>query len=273
MLSIIREIVQRRSLIRQFVLRDLKVRYSRPALGFLWAFLSPFFMAVIFYSVFSFVLKVKINEAPFFLYLLSGIFTWSFFQDSLTYSSYSLMNSKHLIRESNFPHYLIPLSIVLANGINFLPILVILVIASLCSLKALPIFILFLPAVLVVHIAITAGLSIIFSILYVRWRDIRYILDALLLLLLYATPVVYSFYSVKGAFPYFLFKLYMWNPFVGILNCYRVTLLSGYYGYVQKDAGFLSLVVAPLVFAAIVLFSAFKFYKKYRGKINDYLSY
>ena len=109
------------NLIRELALKDLKIRYSRPALGFLWAFLSPILTVAIFYVIFGLVLKVKTEEAPFVLYLMSGIFPWMFFQDSIFKSITSLVDNKNLIKESNFPHYLIPVSIVMTNAIIFLP--------------------------------------------------------------------------------------------------------------------------------------------------------
>lgn len=115
-----KEICSRRDLIRELVFKELKIRYSRPLLGFFWAFLSLFLIVIIFYVIFNLFLKVRIEEAPF---------------------------------------------------------------------------------ILLVHLLITSGLVIIFSVLYVRWRDIKYIVDTLLLLLFYLIPGVYSFQAVKGSLP------------------------------------------------------------------------
>ena len=175
----LKEIFTNRFLIKELVVRDLKVRYSRPALGFLWAFLSPFLTVVIFYFVFSVILRVHIQEAPFVLYLISGVFSWRFFQDSLMGSVTSLVDNKNMIREANFAHYLMPLSIVLANGINFLPSLVLMIISSSLVLRGLPLFIGWLPVVLAVHLVLTTGLAVFFSLLYVKWRDVKYLLEAL----------------------------------------------------------------------------------------------
>lgn len=120
MITIIQELFAKRNLIQELVIKDLKIRYSRPLLGFLWAFLSPFLTVAVFYVVFCVILKVEITEAPFVFYLMSAIFPWRFFQDSLMCSTTSLVDNKNLIRESNFPHYLIPLSIVFTNLIIFL---------------------------------------------------------------------------------------------------------------------------------------------------------
>jgi len=272
-MGIINEIITRRNLIRELVLKNLKIRYSKSLLGFLWAFLSPFLIVLIFYVVFSLILNVKTREAPFVLYLMSGVFSWRFFQDSLISSTTSLIDNKNLIRESSFPHYLIPLSIVLSNMIDFLSSLIILLIVSLFVLQGLPYFVLFLPIVLVIHLGICTGLSIIFSILYVKWRDIKHILEAVLLLLFYLTPAFYSLYLVKASFSSLLFRVYLYNPFVGVLNLYRSSILKGFYKAIQSEVGIVPLLFMPLGFAIVVLLLAFYFYRKNKDNINDYLSY
>lgn len=228
---------------------------------------------LIFYVVFSLFLKVNIKEAPFLLYLMSAVFPWNFFQDSIMRSTASLVDNRNLIRESRFPHYLIPISIILANVINFLPSLIILIICSGLFLKGLPGFIIFLPIVLIIHLIITMGLSIILSVFYVRWRDLKFILEPVLLLLFYLTPVFYPLSLVKNSFSPLLFKVYAYNPFVGVLNLYRSAVLRGFYGFIREDVGVLPFVIMPFVFAILVFFLGIYLYKKNKNIINDYLSY
>ncbi|MFC1623896.1 ABC transporter permease [Candidatus Omnitrophota bacterium] len=273
MSSIIKEISDRRNLIKALVLKDLKIRYSRPMLGFFWTLLAPFLMVIIFYIIFSFILRVNTTEYPFFLYLMSSVFPWRFFHESLICSASSLVDNKNLIKESNFPHYLVPISIVLANLLNFLPSLVLLIAISFFILKTLPVFIVFVPIVLCTHLIITIGLSIVVSVLYVRWRDIKYILDAVLLFLFYLTPAIYSINLVKNSFPQSLFSIYMCNPFVGLVNLYRLMFLKGFYATVKHDVTFLNLIIIPVVFGVSILLLGFHFYRKNKNSINDYLFY
>lgn len=168
---------------------------------------------------------------------------------------------------------MIPISIVLANAIIFSPSLVIVVIISLFILKGLPIFILFLPLVLFIHLLTAIGLSMILSILYVKWRDIKYALESGLLLLFYLTPVFYSIRLVKESFPPFLFMVYVCNPLVGILNLYRITLLNGFYITIQEYISLSTIIMIPLGFAIVVLLLSIYFYKKNENSINDYLAY
>lgn len=261
------------NLIRELALKDLKIRYSRPVLGFLWAFLSPFLIVIIFYIVFGLFLKVKIEEAPFVLYLMSGIFPWLFFQDSVLKSTTSLMDNKNLIRESGFPHYLIPISITLANFINFLPSLLIVMVSSLFILKSLPVFIIFLPFVLILSFAVSAGLAVSVSILYVKWRDLKYILEAVLFLFFYLTPACYSLSAVKDSLSPFLFKIYIYNPLTGILTLYRILFLKGFVNEIEKYIKLPLVIIIQVIFTVLIFMAAFYLYRKNKDSINDYLSY
>lgn len=272
MFNIIKELSARRNLILQLAFRDLKIRYSRPVLGIFWVFLSPFLAVAVFYLVFSVILKVQIREAPFALYLMTAIFTWRFFQDSIISSTTSLIDNKNLIKESNFPHYLIPFSITLTNFIIFLPCLAILAITSLV-LKAATIFILFLPIVVTVHFLMIFGLSIISSIIYVRFRDIKYILEAVMLLLFYLTPAFYSLNFVKESFSPVIFKIYVYNPLTIVLSLYRVVFLKGFYSNFQNEAGILPVVFIMVISLFLLVVFAARFYRKNKHSINDYLSY
>jgi ABC-2 type transport system permease protein len=269
----IKEIFSRRNLIWELILKDLKVRYSRPMLGFLWAFLSPLLVVIIFYLVFSVILQVRTKEAPFFLYLMSAVFSWRFFQDSVISSTTSLIDNRNLIKESKFPQYLIPLSLVLSNAINSLPFFGILVITATIYLRGLPIFAIGLPLVLIIHLILTLGVSLIVSILYVKWRDLKYLLEAFLMILFYLTPVFYSLSLVKDSFPSFLFHVYTINPFVGMVSLYRITVLKGFYLFIRKEIELLNLLIIPVVFSVVILLFGIYFYKKNKDNINDYLSY
>jgi lipopolysaccharide transport system permease protein len=267
------EIYAQRNLLRELILKDLKIRYSRPLLGFFWAFLSPVLTVVVFYLIFSVFLKVRIEETSFLLYLMTAIFPWSFFQNSLMSAATSLVDNKNLIRESNFPHYLIPVAIVLANFIVFLPSLAILIILSLLILKGWTMYVLLLPFVLLIHLLVVTGLSIIFSVLYVRWRDIKFILDSCLMLVFYLIPGVYSIRMVKEVLSPMAFSVYTSNPFVGILDLYRLSILRGFSPMIHGVVSAVTVMVIPAIFAVFVFSLGLYMYKRSRTGINDYLSY
>jgi len=273
MVTIIREILFKKNLIQELVLKDLKLRYGRPILGVFWAFLSPLITVFIFYLVFCVFLKVKIQEAPYILYLMTAIFSWRFFNDSIIASVTCLVDNRNLIREANFPYYFLPLAIVLANMINFLPSLAILVVTAFFVLKGLPLLVIFLPLLLLIQLFLTLGLSLIFSIFYVKYRDLKYILEIGLTTVFYLTPVFYSLFLVKDALPSFLFKVYLYNPLTQILIIYRMLILKNFYGFIDKDFLWLPGIVLVVGFCGVVLFLGFYCYLKFKDKMYDYLTY
>lgn len=272
MAAIIREMLSRKSLIRELVVKDLKLRYGRPILGPFWAFLLPLATVFIFYLVFSVFLKAKTEEAPYVLYLMTAVFPWRFFNDSIICSATCLVDNKNLIRESNFPYYFLPISIVLANMINFLPSLVILIVTAFFILKGLPLLIILLPLVLIAQLLLTIGLSIIFSMLYVKYRDLKYILEIALTISFYLTPIFYSIYLVKNSLGPFLFKVYLYNPLTGILIFYRSVILKGFYLFIDKDLGWLPSIALVVCFSLAALFLGFYCYSRFKNKVYDYLS-
>ena len=272
MITIIKEIFIRKNLIKELVLKDLKLRYRRPLLGSFWSFLLPLAAVFIFYLVFSIFLKARTEEAPYVLYLMAAIFPWRFFNDSIVCSATCLIDNKNLIRESNFPYYFLPLSIVLANMINFLPSLVILIFTAFFVLKGLPLLIILLPLVLAIQLFLTIGLSIIFSMLYVKYRDLKYILEITLTIFFYLTPIFYSIYLVKNSLSPFLFKTYLYNPLTGILIFYRSVILKGFYIFINKEVGWLPSIVSVVCFSLAVLFLGFYSYLRFKNKVYDYLA-
>ncbi|RJO63723.1 MAG: hypothetical protein C4540_06480 [Candidatus Omnitrophota bacterium] len=273
MCYLLKTIIDRRSLIRELVCKDLKLRYARSRLGFLWLFLSPLLLVGIFYVVFYKFLQVRTEEMPFLLYLMSAVFPWMFFQNSLNSAITSLCDNRNLIRESGFPHYLIPLSVVLVNFIQFLPSLLILLVSSAFMRGGLPILAILLPVVLVMHFAMTLGFAILSSLLYVKARDIKYIIEMCLILLFYLTPVFYPLTLVESSLSPELFKLYMLNPFVGLISLYRVTGVKGGYYSVARFLDIQTLVLVPLFFTVFILLCSFLYYRKNKRSINDRLFY
>lgn len=100
-------------ILKNLVLKNLRVRYKASALGFLWAFLNPLFTMVIFYPVFSKILKIEVRHYP--LFLLSALLPWIFFSSSLTDTARSIINNANLVKKASFPSETLPISCVVSN--------------------------------------------------------------------------------------------------------------------------------------------------------------
>ena len=114
-----RELLKYKDLLLRLAWKEIRVRYKEPILGFLWALLVPLLLTLIFMFIFTKIVKVPIKGYPFFLFLATGIFPWSFFSMSISASVMSILEGGNLIKKVYFPREIIPLSVVLANAINF----------------------------------------------------------------------------------------------------------------------------------------------------------
>ena len=101
------------SLLRELVIRDLKIKYRRSFLGYLWSWLNPILMRVVMSVIFSYMFRFDIPNYP--LYLICGQTLWGFFSESTTNGMDSIIANGSLIRKVYIPKYIFPISRVLSS--------------------------------------------------------------------------------------------------------------------------------------------------------------
>jgi len=273
MVSFLKEILSWKTLISQLVIKNLKLRYHSTKFAIFWSFLSPLFIASIYFFVFSILFRLQIKGVPFFLFIICGIFPWQFFQLSISQAATSLFENKNLIRESQFPHFIIPLSVVLSNGIVFLPNLLLLLLVAVIFLKGVSFYFLLLPFALLFYFLMTFGAAIFVSIFFLRSRNLPHYLEVALTFLFYWTPIVYPLFIAKEYFTKSFWIFYVTNPFLGFISLFRLSLLKGFSVPLEGGLFIFSLFLTPLIFSCVVLYLAKLYYQKNRVWLNDYLSY
>lgn len=169
--------------------RDLKIKYKRTSLGYLWSLLNPILQLAVMAAVFSHVVGREMENYT--QYLFSGLIAWTFFQTSLTMASRSIIDSENFIKKVYLPKAIFPLSKVCMRAIDFLFSL-----GALSLIGAVVGFtyhssIALLPLAIVVLFVFTLGLSLLVAVMTVYFRDIEYLLTVLLQLLYFATPILY----------------------------------------------------------------------------------
>jgi lipopolysaccharide transport system permease protein len=217
----IKNILQYKELIKNLVVRDLKVRYKRSILGVFWALLEPFLLMVLFSVIFSILLRIRIENYP--IFLLCGILPWSFFATSLSYSAGSIAGNATLIKKIYFPREIIPLTVVISRLTNFLISLCLLFIFLIVFRIKLTYYIAYLPLILGVQLVFILGLSLLSSALNTFYKDIGFILQFTLFGWFYLTPIFYPITMVPEKF----LSLYMLNPMATIVYSYRNILFYG----------------------------------------------
>lgn len=265
----IKDLIRYRHLLWDLAIKDIKVRYRSPMLGFLWAILIPLCMVFIFKFVFSNIIRVGlVEDTPFFIYLMTAVFPWSYFSSSVNAATECMFSNRELIKKTYFPRQIIPVSIVLANLINFIPVLGVMLLILAFFRMQFTILILLLPAIILLQTIFTIGIVLIVSSLQVVLRDVKYIMELLLLVWLYLSPAFYSLAMVAGLSET-VFKLYTLNPFVGLFCLYRIALLQGFARTLPSGLNIYILSAGTAIACIGVFLSGFLVFNKYKPRFSD----
>ncbi len=248
MLSNLAKLFRYRGLIQALVARELKARYRGSALGFLWSFINPLLLLLIYSFVFTTVMPNNVEGVqPYALFMFCGILPWNWFSTSLSDASGSLIAGGNLIKKVLFPAEVLPLVSVLTNMMHFflgLPILI----AFLVIYRRPPDAwdLVWFPIAVLVQLVFTAALALIVSALAVHFRDIRDILANVLTLWFFATPIIYPWFQPNVQRFRMLFNL---NPFTHLAVSYQeILFFNGPIGHwkwlVALGAGSMALFIA-----------------------------
>ncbi len=188
------KLVTNRHMIKCLVVRELKSRYADSLIGSSWAILHPVATVATYTFVFSYVLKAKLGQGAgtgnFLLWLLSGILPWFFFSETIQRSLHILIENKTLITKSVFPAELLLLSNLLANlvkhGIMFIVVMLLILVTD----RRLPYMLWYLPVYVVLLSLFTVGLGWCLSAAYVYVRDVGQVLNVVIGLWFFYTPIV-----------------------------------------------------------------------------------
>ncbi len=221
-------VVRRRSILWTLVQRDLRVRYSRSLLGYVWTILDPLLMASVYFLVFTFIFKAggRVADRPYFLYLLSGLLAWQWFTGGVNDTAKSLIQEARLVRSTNLPREIWVIRCVVAKGVEFvlsLPVLVGFVVFYLVVGRVdLDWELVFFPLGMVLQFALLVGLGLLLAPITTLATDMQRVVRIVLRFLFYLSPVLYGTHAV----PEKLRAVLAFNPLNGILSLYRGGLFA-----------------------------------------------
>lgn len=211
-----------RSILREMVATDFKVRYQGSVLGYAWSVLRPLFLFLILYIVFVKFLRIG-NAIPHFpVYLLMGIVFWTFFAEATSQAMTSVVARGDLIKKISIPRYLVVASSSFSALINLgLNLIILLAIALLNGVRPMGSWLL-LPLLVVELFVFATALGFFLSALFVKYRDASYVWEVLLQAGFYATPILYPISIVAEKYQ----KLLMLNPMAQIVQDSRWAFVS-----------------------------------------------
>jgi ABC-type polysaccharide/polyol phosphate export permease len=202
--------------------RTFVLKYRRAVMGAAWAVFMPIVNTIVFTVIFTRVARIE-TTVPYPLFAYCGLLPWNIFATSLKNSVNSLIANKTLLAKVYFPREVFPFSTLLVSAIDFVVGLGI-VAAMMIHYRIAPTAaVLFLPVILTVQLMFTAGLAMLLAPANLYYRDVRYILDVLVAVGMFATPVVYPTRQVGGT----LGTLLQLNPLAPMIDGYRAVLLRG----------------------------------------------
>ncbi len=223
---------QYRELIRNLVIRDLKVRYKGSALGILWSLMNPILMMIVFTIVFTVMTPVaKVDNFP--VFLLCGLLPWNFFSASVMGATTSIVSNAALIKKVYFPREVLPISMILANLVHFLIAMTVLFGMIIIFNIHITVWILYLPLIILLQVVFTLGISLFLATINVFYRDTQQIMDVLMLAWFFFTPIFYPLDILPQSYDLLGYTLdvrrlvYIVNPMASLVANYRVILYDG----------------------------------------------
>jgi len=233
--------------------------YFGTVLGYLWSLIRPLMLFGILLFVFTQVFRVGSEHVEHYpVMLLLGIVLFTFFQESTTNSVMSVASQEGVVRKTQFPRLVIPISTVLTGAFNFgLNMVIVVVFLFAFGIDPTWTWLLF-PFAVVFLFVLTAAASMALSVLYVRFRDVAIIWTVLAQVLFYATPILYPVdFKESSTFE----QLMMVNPLAVIFEQVRVWVLNEPSAptAVEAAGGWAGLIPAALIFLGVCAFGIWIF--------------
>lgn len=239
-----KELWSYRELFYAFVWRDMKVRYKQTFLGVVWVLFQPLATMIIFTILFGKVAKLPSDGIPYPMFVYIGLCFWTFFSNSLSFSSQSLISSDSLIKKVYFPREILPLSSVLTSLVDFIVMFLFLILLSAYYGHYPNIYVfLTIPAIITVAL-FSSGLGLFLSALNIKYRDVRYVIPFFIQLGIFVTPVIYPMRILEDARRWAL----MLNPLSSAITGVRMGFGS------SSGVDLFQMLVALLVAGGIFIF-------------------
>lgn len=217
----IKEVLAFRELLRNLILKELKLRYRRSVLGFIWTMLNPLLMMVVITLAFSTIMKFSMTH--FSIFLLTALLPWTMFFQGTMGALRSIVDNAHLIHKVYVPKAVFPLAVVGSSLVNFclslVPLFILMVVVRIPLSPAVVV----LPVSILILTIFSTGTALIFSGLNVFYRDFTHMTEVLLNAWFYLTPIIYPMKIIPSSL-HGLFKL---NPMYYIIQCFRDPLYGG----------------------------------------------
>jgi len=241
------------------IYKEWIVKYKGTILGYIWSIAHPLVLSIVFYIAFKIALKIPVENYT--LFLITGLFAWQWFMNTVMVGVWSFVSNSSIIKKTKFPKYLLPLSISILDMIHFLISIPIIVIFLYIYNKSVFYISWFyqIPIMLIFQIIIGFSIGTIFGTLNVFVRDIDRLASLILTLTMYLTPIFYPLSMVPEEYRQYFYL----NPMVPIIELWRSIFIEG-------EMNFL-MVLISFIDVSILLLISLTLYNKLNHKFAEYL--
>lgn len=221
MLKDIKKVFEYREMLKNNVRKELRARYKGSVLGFFWTFLNPLLQLVVYSIVFSTVMKVKVPNYNYTIFLFVGLVPWNFLAASVQQSTTIIIANSNLIKKIYFPRVILPLTITTTNLINMLLTFIIVFIALFVFGSHISVWYIYLPVIIAIETIFVLAMTLFLSSMTVYFRDLEHITGIIVMAWIYLSPVIYPSEYIPSS----VFRLFKMNPMFSIVESYRDVLM------------------------------------------------
>lgn len=272
----VREVWAYRELLLNLVRKELKVKYKDSVLGFLWSLMRPLFLLAVYYVAISKFLGAGLPS--FAIFLFTGLVAWNLFTDVLGGCTGTIVGNAGLIKKVYFPRELLPLSVVGAALVQFLMQLLVLVVATAAfgrHLSGQQVWL--LPMSFIVIVLFSLAVGFVLAAVNVQMRDTEHLIEVILLLWFWLSPIVYSVGPVIERLEkvhHLLATVYLMNPMANAVMGFQRAVYGQYSsnGVPQLYTGNLTLrLLLLMVISAGLVWLAQRFFARAQGNFAQEL--
>ena len=205
-----------RALIRNLVIKDLKLKYRGSLIGFVWSLANPLLTAAVYTIAFRSILRIR--SEGFVFYLMLGLLAWTFFASAAAMSTGSIVDNGGLLKSVRFPRAILPIATVLFTLAQYLLTVLVFLPLMLIVYRIRPAApMLLFPVIVALQALFTIGVALILATSTAFFRDVRHLVEVALMVLFWTTPIVYTIHDVSGRLP----RLILLSPLSSFVTAYH----------------------------------------------------
>ena len=207
------DVFSHRYLLSLLIRKEVQVRYRGSVLGWLWSYVKPTAQFIVFFLALGIFLRLNATMEMYPIYLFSGLIVINFFNEAFSNGTRSIVDNGALVKKIYLPRELFPVSSTIVAFVNFLPqLLVTIVVCMFVGWHPEPLQLVGILVGLVIIAVLATGLGMLFGAVNVSFRDSQNFVELIVLIVTWASPVLYPWTTVRNAAPDWLLQVYLSNP-------------------------------------------------------------